>query len=213
MIVGRAVRLWKPFRCSASILPITILCSRASWNRSCKFEKTFTFTGLATTAPFRGQVVYPRPYQRSLPIWLGVGGRWALFALAGTLGLPLMVAIIGGEPRRFRPLIDLLREAGLRAGHPLDQSKVGIHVPGYVADTIRKQRTNSSQVTPEPSPSLAGSGAGRRLRVVSSNHSFGRRVRCSLAILEPSATRSSRSVKHSEESRDLGSSPVAVPRR
>jgi alkanesulfonate monooxygenase SsuD/methylene tetrahydromethanopterin reductase-like flavin-dependent oxidoreductase (luciferase family) len=46
-----------------------------------------------------------------------------------------MVAIIGGEPRRFRPLIDLYREAGRRAGHPLDQLKVGIHALGYVADT------------------------------------------------------------------------------
>jgi alkanesulfonate monooxygenase SsuD/methylene tetrahydromethanopterin reductase-like flavin-dependent oxidoreductase (luciferase family) len=72
---------------------------------------------------------------RTLPIWLGVGGTPASFARAGTLGLPLMVAIIGGEPRRFRLLIDLYREAGRRAGHPLDQLKVGIHALGYVADT------------------------------------------------------------------------------
>jgi alkanesulfonate monooxygenase SsuD/methylene tetrahydromethanopterin reductase-like flavin-dependent oxidoreductase (luciferase family) len=65
-------------------------------------------------APLTGQAVYPRPYQRSLPIC----GTPASFARAGTLGLPLMVAIIGGEPRRFRPLIDLYREAGHRAGHP-----------------------------------------------------------------------------------------------
>jgi alkanesulfonate monooxygenase SsuD/methylene tetrahydromethanopterin reductase-like flavin-dependent oxidoreductase (luciferase family) len=86
-------------------------------------------------APLTGQAVYPRPYQRSLPIWLGVGGTPASFARAGTLGLPLMVAIIGGEPRQFRPLIDLYREAGRRAGHPLDRLKVGIHALGYVADT------------------------------------------------------------------------------
>jgi probable LLM family oxidoreductase len=86
-------------------------------------------------APLTGQSVFPRPYQRSLPIWLGVGGTPASFARAGTLGLPLMVAIIGGEPRRFRPLIDLYGEAGRRAGHPLDQLKVGIHALGYVADT------------------------------------------------------------------------------
>src|SRR5579859_6536270 len=54
-----------------------------------------------------GQGVFPRPYQEHLPIWLGVGGTPASFVRAGTLGLPLMVAIIGGEPRRFRPLIDL----------------------------------------------------------------------------------------------------------
>ena len=59
-----------------------------------------------------GQGVYPRPVQNPLPIWLGVGGTPQSFARAGALGLPLMVAIIGGEPRRFRPLIDLYRETG-----------------------------------------------------------------------------------------------------
>ena len=54
---------------------------------------------------------------------------------APELGLPLMVAIIGGEPHRFRPLIDLYREAGKRAGHAPEQLKVGIHALGYVADT------------------------------------------------------------------------------
>ncbi len=89
-------------------------------------------------APLTGQGIYPRPMQSSLPIWLGVGGTPASFVRAGTLGLPLMVAIIGGEPQRFRPLIDLYREAGLRAGHSLEQLKVGIHAPGYVADTMEK---------------------------------------------------------------------------
>src|SRR3984893_17300876 len=55
-----------------------------------------------------GQGVYPRPLQNPLPVWLGVGGTPQSFARAGQLGLPLMVAIIGGEPRRFRPLIDTL---------------------------------------------------------------------------------------------------------
>jgi alkanesulfonate monooxygenase SsuD/methylene tetrahydromethanopterin reductase-like flavin-dependent oxidoreductase (luciferase family) len=59
-----------------------------------------------------GQGVYPRPVQDPLPIWLGVGGTPLSFARAGMLGLPLMVAIIGGDPRRFRPLVDLYREAG-----------------------------------------------------------------------------------------------------
>src|SRR5436309_13961419 len=63
-----------------------------------------------------GQGVYPRPMQDPLPIWLGVGGTPGSFVRAGALGLPLMVAIIGGETRRFRPLIDLYREAGRRAG-------------------------------------------------------------------------------------------------
>jgi alkanesulfonate monooxygenase SsuD/methylene tetrahydromethanopterin reductase-like flavin-dependent oxidoreductase (luciferase family) len=62
-----------------------------------------------------GQGIFPRPVQRSLPIWLGVGGTPESFVRAGQLGLPLMIAIIGGEPHRFRPLVDLYREAGLGA--------------------------------------------------------------------------------------------------
>src|SRR6202795_857038 len=62
--------------------------------------------------PLTGQAVYPRPLQNPLPIWVGVGCTPESFVRAGTLGLPLMVAIIGGEPKRFRPLLDLSREAG-----------------------------------------------------------------------------------------------------
>jgi probable LLM family oxidoreductase len=89
-------------------------------------------------APLTGQGVYPRPVQDPLPIWLGVGGTPQSFARAGTLGLPLMVAIIGGETRRFRPLIDLYREAGARAGHAPDRLKVGVHSLGYVAETTQE---------------------------------------------------------------------------
>src|SRR5271156_5986914 len=78
-------------------------------------------------APLTGQAVYPRPMQDRLPIWIGVGGTPASFARAGVLGLPLMIAIIGGEPPRFRPLVDLYRETGLRAGHSPETLKVGIH--------------------------------------------------------------------------------------
>jgi probable LLM family oxidoreductase len=85
-----------------------------------------------------GQGVYPRPLQNPLPIWLGVGGTPQSFARAGALGLPLMVAIIGGEPRRFRPLIDLYRETGKRAGFSPDQLKVGVHSLGYVAATTEE---------------------------------------------------------------------------
>jgi len=86
-------------------------------------------------AALTGQGVYPRPLQNPLPIWLGVGGTPESFVRAGVLGLPLMVAIIGGEPHRFRPLIDLYREAYKRAGHSPEQMKVGIHALGYVAET------------------------------------------------------------------------------
>ena len=82
-----------------------------------------------------GQGVYPRPVQDPLPVWVGVGGTPESFVRAGRLGLPLMVAIIGGEPHRFRPLIDLYRQTGERAGHPPEQLRVGLHCPGFVADT------------------------------------------------------------------------------
>ncbi|MEK6207914.1 MAG: LLM class flavin-dependent oxidoreductase [Chloroflexota bacterium] len=85
-----------------------------------------------------GQGVYPRPMQNPLPIWLGVGGTPASFVRAGALGLPLMVAIIGGETRRFRPLVDLYREAGRRAGFSPDRLKVGVHSLGYVAGTAEQ---------------------------------------------------------------------------
>jgi probable LLM family oxidoreductase len=88
-------------------------------------------------AALAGQGVYPRPVQDPLPIWLGVGGTPQSFARAGALGLPLMVAIIGGETRRFRSLIDLYREAGEQAGHPSNQLNVGVHSLGYVAATSK----------------------------------------------------------------------------
>jgi probable LLM family oxidoreductase len=85
-----------------------------------------------------GQAIYPRPLQDPLPVWVGVGGTPASFARAGVLGLPLMVAIIGGEPHRFRPLIDLYREAGVRSGHKPEDLKVGLHMVGFVADTTKE---------------------------------------------------------------------------
>src|SRR5947207_2711926 len=85
-----------------------------------------------------GEGVYPRPLQDRLPIWLGVGGSPGSFIRAGELGLPLMVAIIGGETRRFRPLVDLYREAGRRAGFTPGQLKVGVHALGYVAPTTQE---------------------------------------------------------------------------
>ncbi|WP_276481520.1 Atu2307/SP_0267 family LLM class monooxygenase [Paraflavitalea pollutisoli] len=78
------------------------------------------------------QPVYPRPLQQKIPVWIGVGGTPASFVRAGQLGLPLMVAIIGGEPERFRPLVDLYRKAGQEAGFSPDQLSVGLHSPGYV---------------------------------------------------------------------------------
>ncbi len=88
--------------------------------------------------PLRNQPIYPRSLQDPFPIWLGVGGTPASFVRAGTLGLPLMVAVIGGETHRFRPLVDLYREAGKRAGHAPEKLKVGLHSLGYVANTTQQ---------------------------------------------------------------------------
>ena len=100
-------------------------------------ETNVTWSGDFRPA-LNGQAVYPRPLQNPLPVWVGVGGTPASFVRAGMLGLPLMVAIIGGQPARFRPLIDLYREAGRRAGHPPEQLKVGLHLIGFVADTTEE---------------------------------------------------------------------------
>ena len=90
----------------------------------------------------KNQPIYPRPIQEKLPIWLGVGGTPQSFVRAGTLGLPLMVAIIGGETHRFRPLIDLYREAGKRAGHAPEKLTVGLHSLGYIANTTEEAIEN-----------------------------------------------------------------------
>ena len=91
-------------------------------------------------AALKNQAVYPRPVQKTLPIWRGVGGTPESFVRAGAMGLPLMVAIIGGETHRFRPLVDLYREAGKRAGHAPEKLIVGMHAFGYVAETSQQAK-------------------------------------------------------------------------
>ena len=88
-----------------------------------------------TRAPLEGRGVYPRPLQNPLPIWIASGGTPQSVARAGSLGLPLAIAIIGGEPVRFKPLADLYREAGRRAGIPAAQLKVSLNLHGFVAET------------------------------------------------------------------------------
>ncbi|HWY06174.1 MAG TPA: LLM class flavin-dependent oxidoreductase [Candidatus Acidoferrales bacterium] len=89
-------------------------------------------------AALTGQAIYPRPLQDELPIWVGVGGTPTSFVRAGILGLPLMVAIIGGEPERFRPLIDVYREAGRRAGHSPERLTIGLHMIGFLGDSTKE---------------------------------------------------------------------------
>lgn len=100
-------------------------------------QETVTWSG-EFRPPLKNQSIYPRPAQEKLPIWLGVGGTPESFARAGFLGLPLMVAVIGGETHRFRPLIDLYRKAGAQAGHAPETLKVGLHSLGYVGESTEQ---------------------------------------------------------------------------
>ena len=84
------------------------------------------------------QIIFPKPIQNPLPIWIGVGGTPQSFIRAGKLGLPLMIAIIGGETHRFKSLVDMYRESGRRAGHSPEKLKIGLHSLGYVAENSKK---------------------------------------------------------------------------
>lgn len=95
-------------------------------------NETLTWEGRFRSA-LTHQAVYPRPYQSPIPIYVGVGGTPQSVVRAGKLGLPLMLAIIGGETHRFRPLVDLYKETGLKHGFNEDQLTVSVHSLGYVA--------------------------------------------------------------------------------
>ena len=82
--------------------------------------------------------VYPRPLQDSLPVWIAVGGTPQSVVRAATLGLPLALAIIGGAPERFVPLIELYREAAARAGHDPEKLPIGINSHGFIADSSQQ---------------------------------------------------------------------------
>lgn len=96
-------------------------------------ENPVTWQG-ETRAPLMKAGIWPRPVQEPLPVWIAVGGTPQSVVRAGTLGLPLAIAIIGGEPHRFAPLVELYREAGRRAGHAPETLKVGINSHGFIAD-------------------------------------------------------------------------------
>ena len=97
-------------------------------------SEVITWSGKYRTS-LNQQLITPRPFQEKMPIWLGVGGTPSSFVRAGSMGLPLMIAIIGGETHRFRPLVDLYRKAGAEAGFTPNELSVGIHSLGYVAET------------------------------------------------------------------------------
>lgn len=85
-------------------------------------------------APLTGQGVYPRPEQNPLPVWIAVGGTPQSVVRAATLGLPMALAIIGGAPERFVPLIDLYRESAVRAGRDPGSLPISINSHGFIAE-------------------------------------------------------------------------------
>jgi probable LLM family oxidoreductase len=88
-------------------------------------------------APLTGQGVYPRPVQDPLPVWIAVGGTPQSAVRAGTLGLPMALAIIGGMPERFATFVSYYRQAGRRAGHPESMLRLGINSHGFIAGTTQ----------------------------------------------------------------------------
>jgi probable LLM family oxidoreductase len=89
-------------------------------------------------APIEGLGVYPRPVQQPLPVWIAVGGTPQSVVRAALLGLPLAVAIIGGAPERFAPLVELYRDAAREGGHDPATLPVSINSHAYVADTSQR---------------------------------------------------------------------------
>jgi probable LLM family oxidoreductase len=87
-------------------------------------------------APLNDALIWPRPVQDPLPIWVAVGGTPQSVVRAGTLGLPLTLAIIGGQPERFTPLVELYRRAWTAAGHEPSAAKLAINTHAFVAETL-----------------------------------------------------------------------------
>jgi probable LLM family oxidoreductase len=91
-------------------------------------------------APINNLGVYPRPLQQQLPIWIAVGGTPASVVRAGSLNLPLTIAILGGNPVYFTQLTDLYRNAAKRAGHDVAQLQLCINEHTYIADSTQQAR-------------------------------------------------------------------------
>jgi probable LLM family oxidoreductase len=100
-------------------------------------SERITWSG-SLRAAINDRGVYPRPYQEKLPIWIAVGGTPQSVVRAATLGLPLALAIIGGEPARFQPFFELYREAARRAGHDPEKLATSLNVHGFVAATTEQ---------------------------------------------------------------------------
>ncbi|AXI08326.1 LLM class flavin-dependent oxidoreductase [Oceanobacillus zhaokaii] len=91
-------------------------------------------------SPLNNAEISPRPVQQQLPIWIGVGGTPESAARAGRLGVGMALAILGGDPMRFKPLVDIYRRAGLQAGHSPDKLNIGVTGHVYLAETTEEAK-------------------------------------------------------------------------
>lgn len=94
--------------------------------------------GSAHTRPIPGMEIFPKPVQDPLPLWIAVGGTPNSVARAAYFGLPLMIAIIGGRPQQFQPLVRLYRDTAARMNHDVAALPVGISSHGFIADTSQE---------------------------------------------------------------------------
>ena len=102
-------------------------------------QENITWDGRYRPA-LRNAQIAPRPIQDKIPLWVGVGGTPESAARAGRLGTGLTLAILGGDPIRFKPLVDIYRQAGEKAGHSLNDLKISVTGHAYIADTIEQAR-------------------------------------------------------------------------
>jgi probable LLM family oxidoreductase len=91
-------------------------------------------------SPLRDAEIAPRPVQKELPIWVGVGGTLESAARAGTLGVGMAIAMLGGDPARFMPLVEVYREAGIKAGHNLQDLRLGVTGHAYISKTTQQAK-------------------------------------------------------------------------
>ncbi len=90
--------------------------------------------------PLKDAGIYPRPEQKKMPIWIAVGGTPQSVVRAATLDLPMALAIIGGDPKRFKPFFDLYREAHAKAGHDPKNIQLSFNMHGFVSETTAKAK-------------------------------------------------------------------------
>ena len=89
-------------------------------------------------SPVVNQGVYPRPYQNEIPVWIGVGGTPASAKRAGSLGLPMIIAILGSAPKHFVPFVELYRESAQKAGHDVSKLQLTISSQSYIAENTKQ---------------------------------------------------------------------------